>query len=134
MPKNKASKALINSMKMPERDAISGLFHRKVINGADNDSYYAENPTSASFSVVVDGKSEFDSTRWTEVSGLSFTVSVVEHQEGGENGFDEDSESELSLYLAVSFKASAIVDFNTLSSTARTSDLNTSEVGGCLYC
>ena len=87
MPKNKASKALIKSMKMPERGDVSGLFNRKVINGADNDSYYAENPTSATFSVVVDGKSEFDSTRWTEVSGLSFTVSVVEHQEGGENGF-----------------------------------------------
>jgi len=87
MPKNKASKALINSMKMPERGDASGLFNRKVINGKDNDSYYAENPTSATFSVVVDGKTEFDSTRWTEVSGLSFTVSVVEHQEGGENGF-----------------------------------------------
>jgi len=87
MPKNKASKALINSMKMPERGDASGLFNRKVVNGKDNDSYYAENPTSATFSVVVDGKTEFDSTRWTEVSGLSFTVSVVEHQEGGENGF-----------------------------------------------
>jgi len=87
MPKNKAAKALIKSMKIPERDAISGLFNRKVVNGADNDSYYAENPTSATFSVVVDGRKDFESTRWTEVSGLSFTVSVVEHQEGGENGF-----------------------------------------------
>jgi phage tail-like protein len=73
--------------KIPGIPSVAALMNGKVVSNHDNDSYYAENPTSATFSVVVDNNKEFSSTRWTEISGLSFTVEVVEHAEGGENGF-----------------------------------------------
>jgi phage tail-like protein len=72
---------------VPGLPSVADLMNGKVANNHDNDSYYAENPTSATFSVVVDNNKEFSSTRWTEISGLSFTVEVLEHAEGGENGF-----------------------------------------------
>ena len=72
---------------IPGIPSVASLTTGRVVNNHDNDSYYAENPTSATFSVVVDGNKEFTSTLWTEISGLSFTVEVFEHAEGGENGF-----------------------------------------------
>lgn len=48
------------------------------------DSYYASGPTSASFSVYVDG-TEYG--RFREVSGLEVQIEIEEVKEGGQNGF-----------------------------------------------